>query len=227
MLQAVIFDMDGLLLNSEPFWNKAYVDVLGMHGFVVTETEVEEMLGSGLRTSDEIKLLSSIFDWGAYSNDTIGQQVNNSFVAQIRANREAMPGVRALTTLLHAHKIPMAIASSSTLDIIETVVESLGLKKYIRHLHSGENEILGKPHPDVFLSAAKKLKVKPENCLVFEDSLHGVKAAKAAGTRCIAVPFVPYNQAAFSIADLVVGSLYEVSWEIMLSLWGKTNQIAT
>lgn len=113
----------------------------------------------------------------------------------------------------------MAIASSSSTEQIELVIKNLSLEKHIQHIHSGEHEPFGKPHPGVYLSAAKSLGVNPRDCLVFEDSLTGLKAAKAAGMKCIAIPRSHYNRGGYEAADLVVDSLEDVSWQVIQELW--------
>lgn len=109
----------------------------------------------------------------------------------------------------------MAVASSSSHRLIEVVLDRLGIRKFMQAVHSGEDEKRGKPFPDVFLSTAKSLGVTAAHCLVFEDSLNGVKAAKAAGMYCIAVPEEPYDRRLFEAEspDRIITSLEKISWK--------------
>lgn len=113
-----------------------------------------------------------------------------------------------LIKLLHSKNIPLAIASSSELKVISVVVDKLGIRNYIKVICSAEHEQFGKPNPAVYLTTAKKLGIKPENCLVFEDSPNGVLAAKAANMKCIAIPSMQVKKdPRFDLADKILDSL--------------------
>lgn len=113
----------------------------------------------------------------------------------------------------------MAVASSSSPEIIDAVLSKLQLEQHMALTHSAVYEEFGKPHPAVFLNTAKKLAVSPSHCLVFEDSVNGVRAAKAAGMLCVAVPEpVSLQEPAFQEADLTIASLVDVTWAQLASL---------
>lgn len=221
MVEAVIFDMDGLLIDSEPFWRRAHIEVLGNYGFVVTEDDVRA--AAGKRTGDQVDIWQQRFRWKSPSNTKVTQEIVSHVAELIHLNGEALPGVHSLIKLFNNHEVPMAVASSSAPQLIEVVLEKLDIKKYMRFAHSAENEVNGKPAPDVFLSTAKRLGVKSTNCVVFEDSLNGVKAAKAAHMKCIAVPEHPHLPSKFQEAgaDKIVKNLEEVEWSTVVSLWKK------
>lgn len=212
MIKAVIFDMDGLLIDSEPYWRRSHKDTLALYGHTITEDDVRA--SAGKRTADQVTHWQQRFNFTAPSNEELTNQIVDGVIAAIHENGQPMAGVDVLIRELHKHHIPMAVASSSAERLIEVVLGRLGIKDYMQAIHSGENEMRGKPFPDVFLSTAQSLQVKPEACLVFEDSLNGVKAAKAAGMRCIAVPELPYDRVAFEAAnpDQIIRSLEEVNW---------------
>jgi len=116
--------------------------------------------------------------------------------------------------------MPMAIASGSTPNVIDAVVERLELKAHLQFTYSAVNEPKGKPDPGVFLTSAKKLGVAPVDCIVFEDAVYGVRAAKAAGMKCVAIPeLANRDKPEFKDADLLIDSLEELSWEQLVNLY--------
>lgn len=217
MLKAVIFDMDGLLIDSEPFWRRSHIEVLANHGYKITEEDARA--GAGKRTPDQVLVWQERFSWQDLSNENLVNQITDNVIKLIKLNGRALPGVYDTIKLLKEHKIPMAVASSSAEKIIEATLDYLGIKEAFKFAYSAENEKKGKPFPDVFLTTARKLKVKPEDCLVFEDSLNGVKAAKSAGMKCIAIPEEPHDKEKFKQADLIMPSLENVNWQILESLF--------
>lgn len=218
MIKAAIFDMDGLLIDSEPFWRQSHREVLGRYGYIVTEDEVRA--AAGKRTREQVELWHQRFQWTEPSVDGVTQEIVNNVSSLIHIHGEALPGVRHIINLLHKHRIPMAVASSSSQGLINSVMKKLDLKKSMKFAVSGEDEKRGKPFPDVFITAANKLNVQPQNCLVFEDSLNGIRAAKAAGMKCIAVPEKENsNKPEFDEADIVINSLEDLRWETIVKLW--------
>jgi beta-phosphoglucomutase-like phosphatase (HAD superfamily) len=136
----------------------------------------------------------------------------------------AKPGVPEIIAICQRLALPMAIASSSTGPIIAAVLTKLGLANAFVSIHSAVTEAFGKPHPAVYLSTAEELSVSPRSCLVFEDSVTGVLAAKSAGMYCVAVPAGQQRQdKRFDIADLIVGSLQDVTEKMLREM----DQIAT
>lgn len=184
--QAFIFDMDGTLALTSPIWREAEEYLLrqlgqrwtrelaanykGMNALDVAAT-IHERLGVTLSRSDcqQILRTSLIDNFG-------------------RATIRGIDGATDLVRRSAATGIPMMVASGSPAEAIELTLESLGIREYFALTLSSERVALGKPHPDVFLAAAEQLGVSPHACLVFEDSLVGVQAARAAGMRCIVRP---------------------------------------
>jgi len=211
MVEAVIFDMDGLLIDSEPHWRKSHAAVLAEIGHHVTDSDVRA--AAGKRTGDQVEIWRERFGF-TEPNQEVTDRIVDGVIAAIRQNGTSMAGVDQLVAELRQHGVPMAVASSSSERLINVVLERLDIKKDMHAIHSGENEDRGKPFPDVFISTAKSLGVVAANCLVFEDSLNGVKAAKAAGMKCVAVPELPYDRAAFEAAnpERIIRSLEEIHW---------------
>jgi sugar-phosphatase len=220
MIEAVIFDMDGLLIDSEPFWRRSHIDILSKQGFVITEEEARQ--AAGIRTRDQVLVWHQRFRWQEPSVDDVTNEVVQNVIKLVNIHGEALPGVYKVIELMKKHDIPMAVASSSSSGLIEVILKKLDLEKHMRFAVSAEDEKRGKPYPDVFLTAAKNLGIDPQNCLVFEDSLNGIRAAKAAGMKCIAVPEKENkDRPEFKEADLLIPSLEKLSWRHVTHLWKK------
>lgn len=210
--------MDGLLIDSEPFWRQSHIEILGKYGFVITQEDVRQ--AAGKRTRDQVELWHERFGWEEPSIDDVTQAIVDNVIDLIHINGEALPGVYELIELMRSHEIPLGVASSSALDLIEVVLKKLALAEQMDVVVSAEDEARGKPFPDVFLTAATKLNVQPDQCIVFEDSLNGIKAAKAAGMKCVAVPEEHHkDNESFKEADLVVSSLKSLRWKDITELW--------
>lgn len=217
MIEAAIFDMDGLLIDSEPFWRQSHIEVLGRYGYVITEDDVRA--AAGKRTGDQVALWQERFGWERPSNDVVTQEIVQNVARLIHRSGVALPGAHDLIDVLAQHNVPIAVASSSSAELIDIVLNRLGIAEKMQFAHSAEHEPRGKPFPDVFLSTAVRLGVAAAQCVVFEDSLNGVLAAKAAGMKCIAVPEQPHSVQEFSHADLVVPSLEVLDWPAIEALW--------
>jgi sugar-phosphatase len=207
-IQAAIFDMDGLLIDSEPLWQDAELTCFRPLGVPITRDICRE--SAGRRIDEVVRLWHERFGWEGPGIDDMVHRVLDEVTRLIMERSVALPGVYGVMDALKSRNIPMAIASSSPPALIEAVVGKLELAPYLTLTHSGIHETRGKPDPAVFLTTANKLGVSPERCLVFEDAPAGVTAAHRAGMHVVAVPsvFDPADPA-FKIADEVLGSLVE------------------
>jgi sugar-phosphatase len=204
--KAVIFDMDGLLINSEPFWQQAEKEIFKTVGIELSTAMCESMMG--LRIDEVVDHWFNYQPWKDVSKDQIREQIVKRVIELIHTNGKLMDGVKEVLEMIKAKGLPMAIASSSNMEIINAVVEKFELGAYFQLLHSAEYEKYGKPHPDIFIHTAEQLGVSPMDCLVFEDSFNGLLAAKAARMTCALVPEPSsFDQARFVIADLKLRSL--------------------
>jgi sugar-phosphatase len=216
MLKAVIFDMDGLLVDSEPFWRKAHMAIVAEEGFTITEDDVRAMAGKG--TNHVVDEWGERFGWDASKNPEITDRVVKNVISQVAESGKALPGVYDLIEMLQQHDIPMAVASSSMPELIDVTLNKLDIAKFMTIIRSTRDEKNSKPFPDVYLTVARLLDVEPSTCLVFEDALNGVRAAKAAGMTCVAVPELPYDPDRFAEADLIVDFLEGFSWATIQDL---------
>jgi sugar-phosphatase len=202
--------MDGLLIDSEPIWREAEKEIFSEIGITLTDEMCFTTVG--LRIDEVVNHWYSKFPWENPSQEIIKEKVIDKVIELVLEKGEILPGVIDTIEYFHSRNYPLAIASASSMRIIEAVTEKLNIKKYFTIIHSAEFEEYGKPHPAVFISTAKKLNVLPQNCLVFEDSLNGVIAAKAARMKVIAVPeTIHFENPKFEVADEKLKTLEEFS----------------
>ena len=183
MLEAVLFDMDGVIIDTEPFFLRSESMLLKEFG---VDTELEYHFRYQGTTHE--------YMWETMKNEfnldaPVGELVERANVIRNRLMEEdglqPIPGVIPFIARLHEAGVPLAIASSSPLTDIHKAVKALDIEKYFSYFVSGESVAHSKPAPDIFLDAAENLNAKPENCVVIEDSKNGVASAHAAGCKCI------------------------------------------
>lgn len=201
--------MDGLLVDSEPWWRVAETKVFGRLSVAPTEADFDYMMGR--RMPEVISIWYSKHPWPDFDALAVQHEIVDEVGRLVTENAQLMPGVVEALEFFKAKNIPTALASSSPLRLIERLISFYRIEQYFSVVRSAEFEANGKPAPDVFLTTAKALNIAPENCLVFEDSHNGVLAAKAAGMRCVAVPAPEHlEQERFDIADWKWSSLNEI-----------------
>lgn len=214
MISAVIFDMDGVILDSEPFWKEAEIGIFNKLGVPLTAEMCETT--TGMRLADVSKLWFSKYPWDLKNEplDKINKDIVDALIELISKKGTINKGVIDLLESLSAKNIPIALASSSDLRIIDAVTDKFSIRKYFKVIHSAEFEEYGKPHPAIYLNTAKKLGVNPVNCLAIEDSYNGVLAAAAARMKVAAIPDL-YNfyNPKFNIADARYRKITELTEE--------------
>ncbi|MGO8862170.1 MAG: hexitol phosphatase HxpB [Acidimicrobiales bacterium] len=206
---ASIFDMDGLLIDSEILWHEAEIDILGDLGVPLS--------GDGCRTTkgmfvgEVTEYWHARYPWAGPTPAEVAVTIVDRVIALVLSKGELKPGAEHAISLCAERHLALAVASSSQYRLIDTALEHFGLRHHFALVHSAEDEQWGKPHPAVFLTTAAKLGATPRRCLVWEDAPAGVLAAKAASMTCIAVPERgEQNEPAFSLADVVLGSLLDM-----------------
>lgn len=207
-IKAVLFDMDGLMVDTEPLHLQAFNSVLGKYGKHVTEEENTQRY-IGTPDIDEARDMVVRFSLPISAGELVlAKQAKTKEL--LRNSIVVLPGLMELLENLKEGGYKIAIASSSQLETIEIIVDGLKISSLIDALASAEEVEHGKPAPDVYLLAAKKLGVKPEECLVLEDAPKGVQAGKRAGMTVFAIPSEYTKGEDFSQADKVLSSLDEV-----------------
>jgi HAD superfamily hydrolase (TIGR01509 family) len=211
VIDAVVFDLDGLLLDSEQLWDEAREELTRERGGRWHERAQRDMMGM------------SSPEWSRYMHDVIGlteppEQISAEIVRRMQDRyRERLPlidgAVEAVERL--AERWPLGLASSSNRELIDLALELSGLKRFFKASVSSEEVARGKPAPDVYLEAAKRLGVAPERAAAIEDSHNGIRSAKAAGMRAVAIPnpHFPPDAEALALADVVLDSLAELTPE--------------
>jgi beta-phosphoglucomutase family hydrolase len=206
-MKAVIFDMDGVLVDSEPLHFKAWQALVEQTGASYQESDHHEFRGrSGTYVATTVakryKIEKSV-------SEMLKETEHNLFLF-LKEHAPIRPGVKEFLKYLKEHKIPCAVASSSTSTAISHVLDLLDLSGYFQSITCGQDVEHSKPAPDIFLLAAKRLNVQPADCLVIEDSENGVNGAKAAGMTCVAVPCLATMSHDLSKADYLINNLSEI-----------------
>jgi mannitol-1-/sugar-/sorbitol-6-/2-deoxyglucose-6-phosphatase len=217
MNRAAIFDMDGLLVDSEPLWWRAGVEALAGVGVHLDDSQLNETVG--LRTDAAVAHWFSRFPWSGKSLRQIEDDVQMRVLQLIRATAQPLPGVRRLLDYLASQGLPLGLCSSSPYPVIDAVLEKLGLADAFHVVYSAEDEPFGKPHPGAYLTCASRIGVAAARCVAFEDSLPGARSAKAAQMKVVAVPS-PAGAVAmsFEFCDARLGSLVEFTPELLAQL---------
>lgn len=213
MIEAVVFDLDGVLLDSEQVWDEVREELVKERGGRWHEQAQTEMMG-----------MSSV-EWSRYMHDELDlpeppEEISAEVVQRLdEVYRKRLPlidGAREAVERLAA-RWPLGLASSSNREVIDLVLDLSGLARFFRVTVSSEEVPRGKPAPDVYLEAARGLGVPPERCAAVEDSHNGIRSAKAAGMRVIAIPnqHYPPGEEALALADVTLGSLAELTPSIV------------
>jgi len=219
MLEAAIFDMDGLLIDSEPLWKEAMINSFAKVGIVLDRKMCLETMG--LKIDGIISHWDYKFPGKIKNKEALMADMTAGVIALIIEKGEARKGAHRILEFMQSKKIKIALASSSYLAIIETVVDKLEIRKYFEVLYSAEMEEYGKPHPGVYITTAKVLDVAPERCLAFEDTFTGLLSAKSARMKCVCVPDEDIaGSSKLAIADLILDSLEDFNKET----WNSLNE---
>jgi HAD superfamily hydrolase (TIGR01509 family) len=210
---AVVFDLDGVLVDSETVWDNARREVVASHGGAWLPNATREMMGM------------SSTEWSAYIRDRLGvalspNEISDAVVALVEVRYEEqlplLPGARETVHALAA-RWPLGLASSSNRPIIERFLDASGLRGCFTVSVSSEEVARGKPAPDVYLEAARRLAVAAERCIAIEDSTNGIHAAAAARMRVVALPnsHFPPAPEALELATFVITGLDEITAELI------------
>jgi len=205
--KAIIWDMDGVIADTAAYHFKAWQETFQQRGVNFTEEDFRHNFG---QRNDNI--IRSVLGKGTTPAeiDTIANEKEESFRNKAKHHLKPFPGVADLMKSLYENGFKMAIASSAPIENIELIIHGLGVNSCFQSIVSSKDVIQGKPDPQTFLLAAKTLGVKPKDCIVIEDAIAGVTAAKRAGMHCLAVTNT-HPKTSLAEADLVVDTLETIT----------------
>lgn len=209
-LNTVIFDMDGLLIDSEPLWNEAATEVFNNYGKKLSNEEYATT--TVLRTSEFVAYWLKDYKFDDTELEKAGRQIIELVIEKIKKNPKPLPGVHYIIDFFKDRNFKIGLATSSPLQMVDVVADILGITNYLQAVSSAENLDYGKPHPQVYLNCAEQLNSDALECICFEDSFNGMIAAKAARMKCVVVPVHSQQKDhKWSAADLKLSSLQNFS----------------
>ena len=207
--KAVIYDMDGVLIDSEPFWREAELLVFPQYGIHITEDDCRST--AGLRIVEVVEHWKKFFALPHLNAEAIAYQVVDEVIRLVKNSGSALPGVMESLAYFSAKNIPLAVATSSPQRLMQAVLERLAIAEMFTVTMPSDGLRYAKPHPEIFLKTAANLHVQPTDCLVIEDTINGMIAAKSARMTVWVVPeAVAQNDARFALADRKLNSLLEI-----------------
>lgn len=208
---AAIFDMDGLLIDSEPLWDQAELEVMASLGVDITRRhELPDTLG--LRIDMVVDLWYAQQPWNGPDRQAVTDRIISRAISLVEETRPLLPGVREAVALCKSQGLMVGLASASPLHMLEKVLTMFDLRESFDALASAEKLPYSKPHPQVYLDCAAKLGVDPLTCVALEDSVNGMVASKAARMRSIVVPAEEgQHDPRFALANVKLTSLAELT----------------
>jgi len=213
-----IFDMDGLLLDTEPLWGKSMLKIANHYQIPISPDHFR--FTTGLRITEVTDYWSKEFPWpGNISSRQIADEILDDIIELSKTQGGIMEGVLDTLELLKSRNIKIGLATSSPMRMILELIPYFKLSDYFEVLISADTAVAGKPHPGVYLQCAQALHTESWNCVAFEDSVNGMIAAKAARMKVVVVPEAQkHTDVRFGLADLKLHSLKEFNWEIWKAL---------
>lgn len=185
-LNTVIFDMDGLLIDSEPLWNEAATEVFKEYG--INLSDEQQSTTTGLRTREFLEWWFNFYNIGNQEFSRAEKKIIDIVFEKIQKKGNIKPGVDHIFNFFHDRNFKIGIASQSPAELIELVMDICGIRNFVQSISSAQHLPYGKPHPQVYLNCAGFLQSHVLECLCFEDSFNGLIAVKASRMKCVIVP---------------------------------------
>lgn len=207
-LKGIIFDFDGLIIDTEMPGCNAWAELFNQHGFSFTIEDWKKAIGTGPTAYDPAKHLSQLTNGQLNAQDI--QERTLSRTRELIELQSMLPGVLDFIIASERLGVPMAVASSSNREWVEGYLSKLGIRKFFKVVCTSDDVTNVKPDPELFLLAAKNLGVAPSEAVIFEDSPSGIRAAKAAGIFCIAIPNDITKSMDLSLASRIVDSFLDL-----------------
>ena len=207
-MKAFIFDMDGVIIDSEPIHRKVHKEIMNNLGIDISIEELALYAGATneyifTKLKEKYFIKETVSELMEYKSKLIIKKIKEEKI-------EPINGIRELLNALKSNNIKIAIGSSSPINLIETVIEKFKLQHIFNCIVSGEEVKRSKPYPDVYIEVSKKLAISKENCIVVEDSCNGVKAAKSAGMKCIGFCNVNSGNQDLKKADIIIDEIEDI-----------------
>lgn len=217
MIDTVLFDMDGVLLDTEPLWGKCMMRIAEGHNIPITQDKFKET--TGLRIYEVTDYWAQKYPWEGSTPVQVADEILDDIIQCSKEESRVMPGVVEALVLLKEHGYKIGLASSSPMRMIDELITHFDIKQYFDTVTSADTVELGKPHPAVFLQSAQELEASPLKCVVIEDSVNGMVAAKAARMKVIMVPDVlNFHQPQMDLAEAKLTSLKDFDLGLLKSL---------
>ncbi len=217
MINTVLFDMDGLLLDTEPLWGESMLRIAAKHQIPIGPDRFKET--TGLRIYEVTEYWSVKYPWTGVGHQELAEEILDDIIENSRQNGSVLAGVESALKLLKEHNFKVGLASSSPARMIHSLVEHFGISHYFDCITSADAVELGKPHPAVFLYCAESLKSNSIECVVLEDSVNGMIAGKAARMKVIVVPDpLHFDDPRFALADAKLKSLDQFDLDLLKEL---------
>lgn len=213
-MKAVIFDMDGVLVDSQPYHFKADIDTMAEYGVIKDQKFYESFAGT--LTADRMRTLKEMFGLDVPVEEMTIKREN--MILDIMGKEDIKPvlGIPEFLRSIKEKGLTTAVASSSDYKLINLILDRLKIAKYFDSVTSGSDVKRGKPSPDVFLLAAERISIEPAECLVVEDSENGVKAAKAAGMKALGYINPTSGKQDLSLADFITDDFKKISIDMFI-----------
>ncbi|WGE33169.1 hexitol phosphatase HxpB [Actinobacillus genomosp. 1] len=216
MKKAFIFDMDGVLIDSEPLWQQTELDLLHGYGILITEQELART--RGMPSVPVLRYASELYQ-KPLDIEKVAQELLDLAISNILKAKPLIQGVTETLELLARHDIKIAIASASPRYMLDNIVKSCGIADYFSYIASGAELPYSKPHPAVYLQAAKGLGIDPVECVGIEDSKPGMISVKAASMSCIVIPNeLDFHENYWALADFKLAKMNEINLQFLARL---------
>ena len=207
--EAVIFDMDGVLIDSEPQWKIAMENVFKSVGLDMARKDFQKTVG--LRIDEVIAFWNHHKNLGIKDEKAVEDAIIDQMILLVQSNPIPLKGVSQTLAYLKKIDIKIGLATSSPYRLLHAVLSALKIEEYFDFVHSAEKESNGKPHPAVYISAAKALSVQPSKCLVIEDSFNGIISGKAAKMDVVCIPEKTHEpNSKMNVADYIFDDMEEM-----------------
>ena len=214
-IRAVIFDMDGVLIDSEPFWRQAMTEIVSRAGIPYTERDARTT--QGMRIGEITRLIAERHPEQGVGAEVLERDICLRVSELVLSHGRVMPGIDRVLDFVSRNGLNLGLATSTPASVARDFIRRIGIADRLDAVCTGDEVCRGKPDPEIYRLCARRLGIAPEEALVFEDSVSGVRAAKAAGCRCIAVPDTEgFDDSRYEAADLRIRSLEDFDEKTVL-----------